>query len=71
MNTHLYTPRFKDSEERLRLELNDADWEVANRHRGTFRIRGVVTDQNTGKRYLIKGASCGLQCRCDATAKEV
>jgi hypothetical protein len=67
----LYTPRLKGTGERLRLLLNDADWVVANRYRGTFRVRGIVTDQNTGKRYRIKGAACGLQCRCDATAEEV
>jgi hypothetical protein len=47
----LYTPRLKDTGERLRLLLNEADWAVANRYRGTFRVRGIVTDQNTGKRY--------------------
>jgi len=67
----LYTPRLKGTGERLRLLLNDEDWVVANRYRGTFRARGIVTDQNTGKRYRIKGAACGLQCRCDATAEEV
>jgi hypothetical protein len=71
MNTHIYTPRMKDTGKRLRLMLNDADWAVANRHRGTLRVRGIVTDQNTGKRYRIKGAACGLQCQCDATAEEV
>ncbi len=67
----LYTPRRKGTGERLRLLLNDADWVIANRYRGTFRVRGIVTDQNTGKCYRIKGAACGLQCRCDATAEEV
>jgi hypothetical protein len=71
MNTHIYTPRLKNTGERLRLMLNDADWAIANRYRGTLRVRGIVTDQNTGKRYRIKGAACGLQCRCDATAMEV
>jgi hypothetical protein len=71
MNPHIYTPRLKDTGERLRLTLNDADWVVANRYRGTLRVRGIITDQKTGKRYRIKGAACGLQCRCDATAEEV
>jgi hypothetical protein len=71
MKTHIYTPRFKHTAERLRLVLNDADWVTANRHRGTLRVKGVVTDQSTGKRYRIKGAACGLQCCCDATAEEV
>jgi hypothetical protein len=71
MNTHIYTPRLKNTCERLRLRLNDADWIVANRYRGTLRVKGIVTDQKTGKRYRIKGAVCGLQCCCDATGEEV
>jgi hypothetical protein len=71
MNTNIYTPRLKDTGERLRLMLNDADWAIANCYRGTLRNKGIVTDQNTGKRYRIKGAACGLQCCCDATAEEV
>jgi hypothetical protein len=71
MKTLIYTPRLKGTGERLRLLLNDADWAIANRYRGTFRVRGIVTDQNTGKRYRIKGAACGLPCRCDAIAEEV
>lgn len=70
MNTHIYTPQLEDTGGRLRLMLNDADWAVANRYRGTLRVRGVVTDRKTGKRYRIKGAACGLGCRCDATAGE-
>ncbi len=71
MSTHIYTPRIKETGERLKLELDDADWEVANRYRGTRRVRGTVTDKTTGKRYRIKGAACGLQCCCDAIAEEV
>ena len=71
MNTHIYTPRLKNTGERLRLRLNDADCAIANRHRGTLRVKGIVTDQKTGKYYRIKGAACGLQCCCDATAEEV
>ena len=67
---HLFTPRLKTGK-RLALHLSDADWEIVNRYRGTLRIKGVVTDQDTGKRYRIKGAACGLQCQCDATAEEV
>jgi hypothetical protein len=51
MNTHIYTPRLKNTGERLRLMLNDADWAVANLYRGTLRVKGIVTDQKTGKRY--------------------
>lgn len=70
MNTYIYTPRLKATGERLQLVLNDTDWAVANRYRGTLRVRGIITDQKTGTRYRIKGAACGLPCRCDATAQE-
>ncbi|MBZ5697647.1 MAG: hypothetical protein LAN18_03780 [Acidobacteriia bacterium] len=68
---HLFTPKLSKTGKRLALRLSDADWAIANRHHGTLRIKGVVTDQATGKRYRIKGAACGLQCQCDATAEEV
>ena len=55
MNTHIYTPRLKSTDERLRVKLNDTDWAIANRYRGTLRVKGIVTDQKTGKRYRIKG----------------
>jgi len=71
MNAHIYTPRLKDTGERLRLWLNDADLTVASRYRGTLRVKGIVTDQKTAKRYRIRGAACGLQCCCDATAEEI
>jgi len=71
MQTYTYTPRLKNTGERLQLMLNEVDWMVANQCRGTFRVRGIVTDQKTGKRYRIQGASCGLPCHCDATAEEV
>ena len=68
---HLFTPRLGKTGKRLALRLSDADWQIVNRYRGSFRVRGIVTDLETGKRYRIKGASCGLQCRCDASAEEV
>ena len=68
---HLFTPKLSKTGKRLALRLSDADWVIANRHRGTLRIKGVITNQATGKRYRIKGAACGLQCRCDATAEEI
>jgi hypothetical protein len=68
---HLFTPRLSKTGKRLALRLSDPDWAVANRHRGSLRIKGVVTDQTTGRRYRIKGAACGLPCCCDATAEEV
>ncbi len=69
--SHLFTPRLIKTGMRLALHLSDADWEIANRLRGTFKVRGIVMDLDTRKRYRIKGAPCGLECRCDATAEEV
>jgi hypothetical protein len=67
---HLFTPRLKKGK-RLALRLSHSDWVIVNRYRGTLRIKGVVTDQTTGKRYRIKGAPCGLSCCCDSIAEEV
>ena len=34
--------------------------------------RGKVTDLNTGRVYLVRTASCGLNCFCDAViVKEI
>lgn len=71
MKKHIYTPRLRGTGARLQLTLNDADWAVLNRHRGTLRVKGVVTDQKTGKRYRIKGAACALPCCCDAFTEEL
>jgi hypothetical protein len=50
--------------ERLRLHVNAAD---ANKVRRGVRWRATVTDQKTGRAYLLRGAACGLPgCLCDA-----
>jgi hypothetical protein len=67
----IFTPRLATGE-RLRLALNTADVARVNKHRGTLRVKGVVTDQNTGRRYRIRGASCELPgCVCDSVAREL
>jgi hypothetical protein len=62
--THLFTPRVNSaSDDRVRMKLNATDY--AKIRRG--RWRAVVTDQNTDKHYLVRGAGCGLpRCMCDA-----
>ena len=65
----LFTPRVSaSSEERLRMCINAED--VAKVHRGR-NWRAIITDQSTGRRYLVRGAACGLPgCRCDAVIVE-
>jgi hypothetical protein len=68
----IFTPRLESTGERLRLALNPADVARLNKHRGTLRIKGVVVDQATGKKYRIRGAACELPgCVCDSVAREV
>ena len=62
---NIFTPRLSSyTEDRARMELNLAD--IAKIGRGN-RWSATITDQKTGKRYRVKGASCGLpRCFCDA-----
>lgn len=67
-----YTPRNRATGERMELLLSQADAEKMMAAGRNFRVKGTVTDLNTGKVWKIRGASCGLpNCRCDATAEEV
>ena len=51
------------SNERLTMNLSDTDMQKICR--GNW--RADVTDQNTNKRYRLRGASCGApRCMCDA-----
>jgi hypothetical protein len=66
---NLLTPRLADGT-RLHLQLSDADMAKCHiRQLGTW---GVVRDLVTGKRYILRGASCGLVgCNCDAVATDL
>jgi hypothetical protein len=63
---NLFTPRIsKNSQTRLRMALTDADISAcAKSFSDTWRT--TVTDQNTGRRYVVESAPCGLRCHCDA-----
>ena len=53
-----------NGEARIGIQLDDGDY--AKIGRGSKWEAGV-TDQDTGKTYLVRGASCGLPgCYCDA-----
>ena len=62
---NIFTPRLSlFTEDRARMQLNLADIAKIKR---SARWSAVVTDRETGKRYRVKGASCGLRyCFCDA-----
>lgn len=61
----VFTPRLTSTDAaRLTMKLSDGDYVKIGRG-GPW--RAVVTDQNTGKQYRVRGASCGLpRCFCDA-----
>ena len=63
---NILTPRIsKNSQTRLRMALTDADIAAcAKSFSDTWRT--TVTDQNTGRRYVVESAPCGLRCHCDA-----
>lgn len=62
----ILTPRIsQNSEKRLKMLLSDADIAAcAKSFSDTW--RATVTDQNTGRRYVVESAPCGLRCHCDA-----
>lgn len=64
MATHLYTPRVSTtSQDRIRMQLSDED--IRKTGHGKY-WEATVTDTNTGKRYIVRAAACGLRCYCDA-----
>ena len=60
---NIFTPReSKRSQNRLHMMLSDADIRACS---GSH-WRATITDQNTGRRYVVESAPCGLRCHCDA-----
>jgi hypothetical protein len=65
------TPRINaESNDRLTMSISDEDRAKICRGKPW---QADVTDQNTGRRYHIRGAACGLpRCMCDAViVKEI
>ncbi|MBX4911487.1 hypothetical protein HJA82_29675 [Rhizobium bangladeshense] len=64
MTNGLFTPRKSaSSNDRYEMKLNAED--MAHVRRG--RWKADITDQNTGKRYTVRGAACSApRCLCDA-----
>lgn len=67
-NANLFTPRLVNTDERLRMTLTAEDMAKVGRGKPW---QALVTDQETGKRWHAKGASCGAVCFCDAIVEEV
>lgn len=75
----LFSPYIKDGDQypgehmqdgRALMELSDADeqaWMVARVNNRA----AVITDQNTGTRWVVTRADCGLGCMCAAMAQAV
>ena len=62
-NKRIFTPIGLDGQ-RMRMILNDAD--MAKVAIGSADWAAVVTDQQTGIAYVVRGAPCGGGCICDA-----
>ena len=65
METRLFTPRHSEHiNGRIRMQISMAD---ADKIRGGSPWEATVTDQNTSRRYRVRGAACELpNCFCDA-----
>jgi hypothetical protein len=62
----LYLGNASDPADRPTLLVNEADSNAFDATRGT-KAQTTVTDQKTGKRYIIRHGSCGLpRCLCAA-----
>ena len=61
----IFTPRLSaDTQDRDAMDLSPADMQKIGRG-GPW--RATVTDQNTGRRWRVRGAACSLpRCLCDA-----
>jgi hypothetical protein len=67
---YLFTPYMKGDKtgKRATMSLNEIDIKKIKRGR---RWSATVVDQNTGRKYKVRGASCGLpHCFCAAIAEE-
>lgn len=72
MTRTLYVGTLPNPNDRPQLALNEADSNAFDATRGTS-ARVTITDQKTGKRYIVRHGSCGLpRCLCAAfIVKEV
>lgn len=68
-----FTPRVSEySQERLRLQIPMDKFVISRLSMKGLGYKGKVTDPETGKRYEVWGATCGLpNCDCDAYLVEV
>jgi hypothetical protein len=65
----LFTPRLSSTDqERLEMDITPEDMKkTGNRPFRPPQWEAEITDQNTGKRYLVRAAACSLpRCFCDA-----
>ena len=70
MTDTLFTPRVSSlSDDRLHMNLSPEDFSKISRG---SKWSATVVDQNTGSRYRVQGASCGLpRCFCDAVITHI
>lgn len=69
----VFTPRLgEDESTRILMFISSSDWErIGDRDARGPGVKGVVTDLDTGSRWMVFGACCtmGDSCYCDATAR--
>lgn len=68
-----FMPRDGRDDTRVRMRVSaDELARLPIKHRDCNVVLGVVTDLDTGVRYQVVSASCGLaQCVCDAVIREI
>jgi hypothetical protein len=65
----VFTPKAHDGLVRYNMTLNTADqaaWNSLSREPQGIPSQVIVTDQYTGRKFLVQRASCGQRCYCDA-----
>jgi hypothetical protein len=71
--TRLFTPRLPNGE-RLEMQISEGDHFKTSKHGRTLGWKASITDELTGKKYIVMGADCSIPgCQCDAVvvAEEV
>lgn len=68
----LFTPKAHDGLVRIHMDLNKQDWKAFQAMPDPLPIEHttlntvIVTDQYTGRKFMVSKAPCGLRCYCDA-----
>ncbi len=67
--TGIFTPRHFISGVRAEMSISESDYQVMKANKG--RQWTSMHDYKSGTNFMVKSASCGARCRCDAIYKEI